>query len=189
MSDPSSLTDAEVVVRTLENKEFFSNIVHRYEAKLSRYVRRLGIKNDDDIIDVLQDIFIKIYKNLNAYDQSLPFSSWAYRIAHNEAITHFRRKNVRPEGNMALDSHDIIETFASGDDLMKELTQKDDGRILREALTTLDAKYRDVIVLRYFEGKEYDEIADILEMPMGSVATRLYRAKDQLKHLLVSKLP
>ena len=60
---------------------------------------RLGIRNAEDREDTLQDIFIKIYKNLNGFDTNLSFSSWVYRIAHNEAISAYRKKNVRPEGH------------------------------------------------------------------------------------------
>lgn len=182
------VSDREAVQLTLENKDMFAVLVTRYEQKLRRYLRRLGVRNDDDQTDLLQDIFIKTYKNLNGYDQSLQFSSWIYRIAHNEAVSHFRRRSVRPEGNMVHDSDEVVSLLGSGDDLMRELTQKDDGRLLEEALGHLDDKYRDIVILRYFEGKEYEEIADILLLPVGSVATRLFRAKAKLKELLVTKL-
>jgi RNA polymerase sigma-70 factor (ECF subfamily) len=174
-------SDADIVRASLAEKEKFGSLVVRYEDKFRRYIRRLGVRNQEDQDDVLQDIFIKIYKNLNGYDQKLPFSSWAYRIAHNEAITHFRKRSVRPEGNAIDQGDEVIALSASNENLMKELEAQDDGRLLLSALHTLDAKYRDVIVLRYFEGREYAEIADILEMPIGSVATRLFRAKAALK--------
>lgn len=184
----ADVSDVEAVRLTLGNKDQFSVLVLRYESKLRRYLRRLGVRNDDDQTDLLQDIFIKTYKNLNGYDQTLQFSSWIYRIAHNEAVSHFRKRSVRPEGNSVLEGDDVVSLIASGDDLMKELTANDDGRVLGEALKHLDEKYHDIIVLRYFEGKEYEEIADILLLPIGSVATRLFRAKAKLKELLVTKL-
>ncbi len=188
MNTLSSLDDTDVVRETLVHKDAFGELVARYEAKLRRYITRLGVRNVEDQDDVLQEIFIKIYKNLNGYDQSLSFSSWAYRIAHNEAISHFRRKNVRPEGHAVDDGEEILALTSSGHNLMEELETHDDGRLLTEALHTLDPKYRDVIVLRYFEGREYEEIADILEMPVGSVATRIFRAKAALKKELTHTL-
>jgi RNA polymerase sigma-70 factor, ECF subfamily len=181
-------SDVEVVQATLAHKDSFGELVIRYEEKFRRYIRRLGIRNEEDQDDVLQEIFIKIYRNLNGYDQSLSFSSWAYRIAHNEAVSHHRKRTVRPEGHAIDDGDEVIALSGSGDDLMEELAAKDDGRLLGEALNRLDPKYRDVIVLRYFEGKEYEEIADILLMPVGSVATRIFRAKAALRGLLARTL-
>ena len=71
-------TDADIVRASLTNKDLFGLLVIRYEDKFRRYVRRLGLRNEEDQDDVLQEIFIKIYKNLNGYDQALSFSSWAY---------------------------------------------------------------------------------------------------------------
>ena len=96
-ASPHQLTDEEIVVKTLQDKQFFGEIVDRYEAKLTRYIARLGVRNPEDQLDVLQEIFLKVYKNLNGFDRSLQFSSWIYRISHNEAISWYRKKNVRPE--------------------------------------------------------------------------------------------
>jgi RNA polymerase sigma-70 factor (ECF subfamily) len=180
-------TDVDIVRETLDNKEAFALLMVRYEERLRRYVRRLGVRNVEDQDDLLQDIFIKTYKNLNGFDQALPFSSWIYRIAHNEAVSSFRRRNVRPEGNAVVDGDEIVRDIADGDDLMREVVSRHDGSLISTALEGIDAKYRDIIVLRYFEGKEYEEIADILQIPVGSVATRLHRAKDRLRVLLQPK--
>lgn len=189
MNPASGVSDTDIVKSTLTNKEAFSGLVVRYEEKLRRYIRRLGVRNEEDQHDLLQDIFIKVYKNLNGFDQTLSFSSWVYRIAHNEAVSHFRRRSSRPEGSQVDDGDEVVGMLPSGDDLIEEIVSRDDGRILRAALQKIDAKYRDIIILRYFEGKEYDEISDILEIPVGSVATRLYRAKARLRELLVTTLP
>lgn len=188
MSLGADLSDTEVVRSALVNKDDFGVLVVRYEDKLRRYVRRLGVRNEEDQDDLLQDIFIKTYKNLNGFDQELSFSSWVYRIAHNEAVSHFRRRSVRPEGTQLDDGDEIVGTLAGDDNVMNEIVGRDDGRLLKEALLKLDAKYRDIVILRYFEGKDYEEIADILEMPVGSVATRLHRAKAQLRELLKTTL-
>lgn len=189
IEENGELSDAAVVEATIANKEAFGVLVSRYEEKFRRYLRRLGVRNEDDQDDVLQDIFIKIYKNLNGYDQALSFSSWAYRIAHNEAITHYRRRAARPEGHSVDDGDDVLSLESSGHSLIEELSLKDDRRVLLEAVSKLDPKYRDIIILRYFEGKEYEEIADILTMPIGSVATRIHRAKHALKGLLAHISP
>lgn len=181
--DPlETATDAEVVARTLEDTSAFTLLVVRYEEKLLRYVRRLGIRNAEDGEDVLQEIFIKVYKNLNAFDSSLSFSSWIYRIAHNEAISFYRKQTVRPEGHQLPDSTDVLtwlpeETIDSAERLFDA---KVNAVVVKKALAELDPKYRDAIILRYFEHKEYDEISDILKIPIGSVGTLIHRGKKQL---------
>ena len=84
-------TDAELVELALENQAYFSDIVYRYQTKLTYYIRRLSNFPDEEIEDILQDVFIKVYKNLNDFDQSLKFSSWIYRITHNEVISKYRK--------------------------------------------------------------------------------------------------
>jgi len=181
-NDPQSMSDEEIVSMALRDKAFFAHIVLRYEDKLSRYIMRLGIRNAEDREDTLQDIFIKIYKNLNGFDTSLSFSSWVYRIAHNEAISAYRKKNVRPEGHL-IDAGDerVARELALADGAEKEFDVKVNAQEVYKALACVDAKYRDVLILRFFEHKEYEDISDILKIPTGSVGTLLYRGKKQLK--------
>jgi len=178
-------TDTEVVEATLSERNNFGEIIDRYEAKLRRYLIRLGVRSGEDQADVLQEIFIKVYKNLNSFDRSLAFSSWIYRIAHNETMSWFRRRQVRPEGNLVADSEEVLGLMESKMDTpdiafdravsIEEVTV---------ALTKLDAKYQEVLVLRFFEHKEYDEISDILQIPIGSVGTLIHRGKKQLYTVL-----
>jgi RNA polymerase sigma-70 factor (ECF subfamily) len=175
------VTDEVVVKRALQDKEQFGVLMDRYEAKLRRYIARLGVRNPDDQLDVLQDIFLKVYRNLNGFDPKLKFSSWIYRIAHNEAISAYRKKNVRPEGHLVADSEEIL-SFVSGSletaDVAFDKTVNADE--VNAALLKLDPKYRQVLLLRFFEHKEYDEISDILQIPIGSVGTLIHRGKKQL---------
>lgn len=179
------MADAEIVVRTLSERDYFGVLIERYEAKLRRYITRLGLRNRDDQDDVLQETFIKAYKNLNSFDTTLSFSSWVYRIAHNEAMSWFRRRSVRPEGYLVADSDEVLELVASREAAPD--VQFDEGvnaAQVTEALAKIDAKYREVLILRFFEHKEYDEISDILKIPIGSVGTLIHRGKKQLAHVL-----
>lgn len=164
-----------------KDKMFFGNIVTRYEAKLRRYIERLGVRNNEDQEDVLQEIFIKVYKNLNSFDTDLKFSSWIYRVAHNEAVSWFRKKNVRPEGHLVTESDNIISFLATKEDGAEEqFDQRINATIIATALWQIDEKYRDPLILRFFEHKEYEEISDILKIPIGSVGTLIHRGKHQL---------
>ena len=180
-----SLTDEEIVARTLEDRQVFSLIISRYEAKLGRYIGRLGVRTYDDRVDVLQEIFIKAYKNLNSFDGGFKFSSWIYRIAHNEAISWYRKQKVRPEGNLVTDGDDILQLLQNGEvgadvEFDKGINQRE----LSLAMAKIDTKYQQALILRYFEQKEYDEISDILKVPLGSVGTLIFRGKKQLKAAL-----
>ena len=182
---PVDTTDQAVVAMALKDKSFFSEIVTRYEEKLSRYIERLGVRNAEDRQDVLQEIFIKVYRNLNGFDTSLKFSSWIYRIAHNEAISWFRKRNVRPEGHLVAESEDMLYLIAAKEDGAEVLFDKRiNAAVLNQALSAISAKYRDPLILRFFEHKEYEEISDILKIPIGSVGTLIHRGKQQLKALI-----
>ena len=178
-------SDEEIVRMTLKDANQYGLLVERYEPKLQRYILRLGVRVHDDQLDVLQEIFIKAYRNLNGFDTSLSFSSWIYRIAHNEAISFYRKKNVRPEGHLVGDSDEVLSFISSsleGSDVTFDKTIN--AKQVEEALLTLDEKYREPIILRFFEHKEYDEISDILQIPIGSVGTLLHRGKKQLADVL-----
>ena len=174
-------TDEAIVVRALEDKEALAVLIERYEAKLSRYIRRLGVKNQEDVQDVLQNIFVKVYQNLNNFDTSLSFSSWVYRIAHNESISFFRHKNVRPEGNAVSDGEEALKLLINDEELTEKIDETLNAAHVNQALDALDEKYRSALVLRFFEERDYKEISDILKVPMGSVATLIHRAKSNLK--------
>lgn len=180
--DPENMSDEEIVSMALREKAFFAHIVFRYEDKLARYIMRLGIRNAEDREDTLQDIFIKIYKNLNDFDTSLSFSSWVYRIAHNEAISAYRKKNVRPEGHL-IDAGDerVARELTAEEGAEKMFDEQVNAEEVERALSCLDEKYRSALILRYFEHKEYEEISDILKIPTGSVGTLIHRGKKQLK--------
>ena len=185
MESFSHYSDSEVVALTLVNTSAFTELVTRYEAKLLRYVRRLGIQNSEDQEDVLQEIFIKVYKNLNGFDTTFSFSSWIYRIAHNEAISFYRKRNVRPEGHQIADSEEILSWLAADSHSPERIFDTAVSvTILTEALNQLEEKYRDPILLRYFEHKEYEEISDILKIPIGSVGTLIHRGKKRLQELI-----
>jgi RNA polymerase sigma-70 factor (ECF subfamily) len=182
-------TDQELVLNTLSNKHAFSSIVEKYEEPMRRYIRRLGCKDGSDSDDVLQDIFIKVFINLNDYDPNLKFSSWLYRIAHNETISFFRKKNVRPSV-LTLDTEDADHFFAQladDKDFIELANQRDDTRVIHKLLSELDPKYKEIIVLRFLEEKSYTEISDILKIPEGTVGTLVNRGKKRLREILEKK--
>ncbi len=135
---------------------------------------------------MLQDIFVKVYKNLNSYDNAFTFSAWIYRIAHNESISWYRKLKVRPEGNLVNDEDELLlrQIVSQENSADKEFDESVNAEEIMRALYELDEKYRDPIILQYFENKEYDEISDILKIPIGTVGTLIHRGKKKLGRLL-----
>ena len=180
-------TDKQLVEMTLKNPDCYEYIIQRYESKLMRYIRRLTNVDQEAAEDILQEVFLKAYKNLHGYDDSFKFSSWIYRITHNEVISYFRKTKSRPEiVDIQVDEDpnvDILATLPSDINLRDDYIKKEMSEKVREVITALPEKYRTVLVLRYMEDKSYDEIADILEKPAGTVATLISRAKDEFKKI------
>ena len=179
--DVGKKTDEELVGLILENQDFFVYIIERYESKLKRYINRISSPGADELEDILQEIFIKVYKNLNGFDQELKFSSWIYRIAHNEAINHFRHQKARPQTINLEWNENFINQISSDLDLAKETDQELLKKQTGEILNKMDIKYREVLTLKFLEEKDYKEISDILKKPMGTVATLINRAKKKFQ--------
>ena len=180
-------TDQELIADAKKDKDAFIEIIRSYELPVRRYIIRLGCRDYHDIDDLLQDIFIKVYKNINEYDSDLKFSSWLYRIAHNETISFYRKKSIRPTTFVTEEEMYLFENIANETDFTKFIDAKINADILRLALGELEEQYRDVLVLRFFEEKSYAEISDILKIPEGTVATLLNRGKKRLKDILTKK--
>lgn len=178
-------SDEDLVVFSLDNSENFKYLIERYEMKFAQYIRRKTSVSKEDIEDLLQDIFIKIYLNLRGFDTSLKFSSWAYRIAHNEIISWYRKKKIRPQINFEdFEEENLINFFKEETNLEKEFDRNELKRLVKESIDKLDDKYKDIIVLRLLEEKEYEEISDILQIPIGTVSTLISRGKKELrKHM------
>lgn len=177
--------DRELVVLALKDPDDFVYIVEKYKARLRRYIQRMTNVREEEIEDILQNIFIKAYLNLNDFDHNLSFSSWIYRIAHNEIIDNFRRFKARPQllDTDIKDSH--IKELASDNNFLNEMSRQEEIDKIRLALAKLDIKYQEIIILKFLEEKDYQEIADIIKKPLGTVASRLNKAKKELRKKIV----
>jgi len=182
----AELNDVSIVKLSLENKEDFSTIINKYEARLRRYIKRLTSFSDDYVEDILQEVFLKTYINLNGFDQSLSFSSWIYRIAHNETINSFRKNKKHIEATYLIEDEDL-KVFSSEINIEKELYKEHFNKKFTESINELPEKYRSVIFLKFIEGKDYETISDILQKPPGTIATWINRAKKDLKKILDKK--
>lgn len=176
---PSILTDEEIAGRVQKgDRESFGVLVERYEEKLLRYGRKF-LSRKEDIEDIVQDAFVSVYQNINSFDTNLRFSPWIYRIAHNAFINALRKNERNPFIHFDLDtliSHPMYEDLKE-----KESEEQEIKQLLEQGLSTLSPKYREVLVLHYFEDMPYKDIAEVLQVPVGTVGIRLKRAKEALK--------
>jgi RNA polymerase sigma-70 factor, ECF subfamily len=178
---PIDADDRSLVTAALQDRQAYGALIRRYEVRLARYVRRLLGRYGQMTEDVLQDGFIRGYVNLNDYDLTRPFSPWIYRIMHNEAVSFLRKQRAGIQTIAGEEAQLIIERIAADDTPEMGLQRSQSAADIRAALESLEQRYRDVLVLRYLEEMSYDEIADVLEMPPGTVATNLSRGLKQLQ--------
>ena len=183
------LTDSELVeiVRNLD-QERYSEIIERYQGKLFAYIYRLmGSYNEAQ--DLLQDVFIKVYRNLQSYDSTRKFSSWIYRIAHNEAVNYIKRKTLKrfiPWEDIA-STKDKLEMVSSEERADNAWLRKEVREEVNLGMDRLPLKYKQVLALRYYSDKSYEEISEILGKPINTVGTLISRAKKKLSEELKGK--
>lgn len=176
------LTDNELVEIVRErDQEKYAELIERYQGKLFAYLYRLtGSREETE--DLLQDVFIKAYKNLRSYDATRKFSSWIYRIAHNEAVNHIKRRSLKRfipwEDITATKDMLVMSSSEEGADTtrMREETKKE----VNEAINRLSFKYKQVLLLRYYSDKSYEDISEILGKPINTVGTLINRAKKKM---------
>ncbi len=170
--------DSSLVRLSLKNEDYFFYLMERYENRLLNFITKISHINRDEAEDVLQEVFIKVFRNLASFDKSLSFSAWIYRITRNETFSHFRKNKVYYNGLGAEENEKLLNRLKSELDLAGELDYKFLKENIDKVLKRLDNKYREVLVLKYLEGKDYKEIADILKKPLGTVATLLKRGRN-----------
>ncbi|GAH30707.1 unnamed protein product [marine sediment metagenome] len=173
-------TDEQIVALTLKNQDYYLCLMKRYEDKLLNYILKISNISREDGEDILQEVFIKAYQNLNDFDLNYKFSNWIYSIAHNATISAFRKKKVRPQ-TVSWEDKDLNNILESTLDVENTSLQKLTYKQILKKINQLPLKYKDVLILKFMEEKDYREISDILHKPMGTVATLINRAKKSLK--------
>lgn len=170
MNDQSGLSDEEIIIAVrAQDKERYAEIIRRYGSKLYSYARYL-MKDEHDAQDVVQQTFIKAYVNLNGFDTRKKFSSWIYRIAHNEAMNMLGKE----KNKSALDEHIDLKSEV---DLEDELVKKELVSKAHHCLSQIPVLYREPLSLYYLDEKSYEEISDIMRIPVSTVGVRIRRAK------------
>lgn len=184
--------DRRLIAESLEGRrDSFGELVSRYQNRLYNAALRL-VETPDDAADVVQDAFLNAYQALRSFKGDAEFFTWMYRIAFNVAITLKRKKKAtislsaiagaEPGRNGA-----AVREPADSSDYVKPgvaLERVEEERLLHSALARLSSEHREVLVMKDIDGLRYEEIADLLKVPIGTIRSRLHRARLELRELI-----
>jgi RNA polymerase sigma-70 factor, ECF subfamily len=188
----TTLTDQQVVELAREGRETaFRELIGRYQRPVFSLIYRL-VRDREKAEDLAQDTFIKVLNALDRYDPSYKFSSWIFKIAHNTSLDHLRRKEPEtlsidgsPHARTAAETEASTLTPVSTGLTPEEYTSNQElGSEIDRAIALLRPEYRTAIVLCHVEGRAYEEIAEIMEIPLGTVKTYIHRGRNELKKQL-----
>ncbi len=178
----ATYTDIDIVRKVQQgDTEAFGELMNRYEAKLTRYLGRF-LHDDDAVTDVLQDVLVKAYINIQSFDENYTFSSWVYRIAHNEALNALKKKKSTPFS--WFDPEALVPYFAYHDKTEEKIDLEVLKKDIEQVLIKLPESYREILVLYFFEELSYKEISLVLKIPISSVGVRINRAKKKAYELV-----
>ena len=161
------------------NREAFGKLVNLYGRRVY-YSAYSFLRNVDDAADIVQEVFLRAYRNLSSFDTSRALFPWLYRITRNLCIN---RNRLRSNRELPLPAEELLPN-REGDPAAQTI-RLEEAREVREAVDQLDQKYREVLVLKHFQECTYADIAEILDIPIGTVMSRLYTARMKLKENLV----
>lgn len=187
----SSREDDVLVKRAIGGDEqAYKELVEKYQRALYFHTLKM-IKDKEQVNDLVQETFVKAFDNLNTYSTNYAFSTWLYRIATNHTIDYLRKKKLKTlsidepvktrDGDMQMQLED--ETAETDRNIIRKQRQ----HIVQDAIEGLPRKYRKVIEMRHMEEKSYQEIADVLDLPLGTVKAHIFRARELLYKALKDK--
>jgi len=180
MGRPTRTDDRDLVRRIRDgDAEALRAIVERYQDRIFSLI--FGIVRDrHEVEDVAQEVFLKVYTRIQAFDERSKFYTWLYRVAANAAKDHVKKRSRRPA--VALEEDDVIPS--TGESPVGHAAAAETRRLVREAIAALPLRYREVLTLRELDGLSYNEIAGVLRISIGTVESRLHRARAKLKRRL-----
>ncbi|MBD3224168.1 MAG: sigma-70 family RNA polymerase sigma factor [Caldithrix sp.] len=146
------------------------------------------VHNEQEAEDLTQDVFIKAYNSLNSFNEAYAFSTWLFKIATNHCIDFFRKRKLKThsmEQTVRYKDDEIKQEYADTDpNVEKNILAREKSKLIKKAIANLPEKYRTAIVLRHQEERSYEEIAQMLDLPLGTVKARIFRAREMLKKSL-----
>jgi RNA polymerase sigma-70 factor (ECF subfamily) len=194
--DYSEVSDQQVVVYAQQGREdAYRELIARYERPVFSLIFRM-VRDKETAEDLAQETFIKVLNNIDRYLPEFKFSSWLFKIANNITIDFLRRRQLdtisiegAPDAVTAESRRATAIALASGGESpLQELESKELGEQIEKAIGKLRPEYRACILLRHVEDYSYDEIAEIVKLPLGTVKTYIHRARAELReHLAAAK--
>lgn len=181
----SNRSDHQLIRQTLDgDTEAFGYLVQKYQDRLFNGIV-IVMRNPQEAEDVVQEAFVLAYTKLISFRGHSAFFTWLYRIAYNLAISRLRRqkKHLSLERQRETNGLDLSDTEVSPS---ANIEHQEQMAQLEQAMGRLTEEHRSILVLREIEGMDYEAIAEILDLPIGTVRSRLHRARDQLKEKLIS---
>jgi RNA polymerase sigma-70 factor (ECF subfamily) len=186
------LTDQEVVRHAVIGREAaYRELIRRYQRPVFSLVFRM-VRDRELAEDLAQETFVKVLNAIDSYRPEYKFSSWIFKIANNAAIDHLRRRNLDTlslDGSPHAQTAEAIEAttlqLSDGQESpLEEVASRELGAQIERAINALRPEYRSCILLRHIDGRPYEEIAEILDLPLGTVKTYIHRARNELRILL-----
>ncbi|HEY7314635.1 MAG TPA: sigma-70 family RNA polymerase sigma factor [Gemmataceae bacterium] len=181
-----SADDQRLIAECLQgNTAAFGVLVRCYQERLYNSVYRL-VDNAEDAQDVVQEAFLSAYQSLDGFKGDSLFFTWLYRIAVNTAISLKRKQRAMVRIDMGRNGEPLIEPLDPSEESRPghALEQAEQGRRIREALARLSPEHRAVLVMKDMEGQKYETMAEILQVPIGTIRSRLHRARLELREVL-----
>jgi RNA polymerase sigma-70 factor (ECF subfamily) len=180
--------DIQLVARARSGEErAYRVLLERYERPVFSICLRM-VRNRDEAADLAQEAFIKVFASLDRYNPAYAFSSWLFKITSNLCIDHLRKRRIQTfamDAPVDSEQGEIQRQYVSPDLTPEELLVRDEkmGR-LETAIASLPEHYRIMLILRHQEDLSYEEIAESLSIPLGTVKARIHRAREMLKGIL-----
>lgn len=160
----------------------FNDLINCYKRQIFALIFRI-VNDQNDAEDIAQETFIKAFRNLSSYNPSYPFITWLFKIAHNSAIDFLRAR--KPESLSIHDEENPLEIEDTDLSLEEKIESASQQELIERTLGSLPPLYREILVLRHQQELSYEEISDTLNIPVGTVKIRLFRARDIMKQKLM----
>lgn len=186
----SSLEDDEFVLNAMKgDQRAFKMLMDKYQKPLYFHVLKM-VKEHEQVEDLVQEAFMKAFNNIQSYNTNYAFSTWLYRITTNHTIDYLRKRKLKTTS-----IHDPVKTrdgeveiqISSHFETDRNIIRKERKEIIHDAINSLPEKYRQVIEMRHLDEMSYDEIADELNLPLGTVKAHIFRAREMLYKALIDK--
>ncbi len=174
----------------LNEQHAFTRLMEKYRMPLHYHISKI-VRDKEMIEDLVQEAFLKAFDNIHSFDTTYAFSTWLYRIATNHSIDYLRKKKMKTlsidEPVKAKDGEMQIELPDQDSEADQEIISQQRENIIMEAIESLPEKYSVIIKLRHMDDKSYQEIAEIMELPLGTVKAHIFRARELLNKYLIEK--